>query len=370
MWFKNASAVIVAFLVGFVFMNVALYAVSVVRASLGGINPVAEKYGVSPLSLYPGFTRAQYAELMKETWSRGFLYEPFTTIKEGPYHGTYVNVDESGFRHVKNQESWPLKKANFNIFIFGNSAVFNYGVPDEQTIASYLQEFLQTGSGKNVAVYNFGRGFFYSSQERALYDKLLVSGNIPNVAVFIGGQTEFDVGTLGERPQFTQDIESFFSGNTYSRILSSLPVVSWIKSFLATKNTWSTSTISYVPTEKDTTNINEAIQRFIANKKLIEATSLAFGVQVFFVWQPIPSYEYNPDLDLFKKASIGPDASLGYPYMAKYVADHSMGNNFLYLADIQKGVKEPLYIDGLHYSGAWSREIALRIANFLKTKIF
>lgn len=55
-----------------------------------------------------------------------------------------------------------------NIFIFGGSTTFSYGVKDEQTVALYLQEFLSNKLGRDVKVYNFGRIYYYYTQEQIL----------------------------------------------------------------------------------------------------------------------------------------------------------------------------------------------------------
>ncbi len=370
-YYKNISAVVTTLIVGFVLMNVVLYSASVLRLSLSGANSKAQEKGISQKDIYPGFSDAQIAEILKESWSRSFLYEPFTMFKEGSYHGTYVNVDENGFRHVKDQEPWPPKKTNFNVFIFGNSTVFNYSVPDDETIASYIQEKLRAAAPeKKVAVYNFGRGFFYSSQERALYDKLLVAGYVPNVALFIDGQQEF--GHPHDIPQFTQNLESFFNRvSSYLVIFDNLPVTDWVRSLMAARSNPQESTAAhYIPTKEELADVEDGLQRYLANKKLIEMSSLAFDVKPFFVWQPIAAYKYDKNFDPSVIVTDGPGAPLGYPRMAKYVTGHFMGNDFLYLADMQENVKRPIYVDGTHYSGEFSSEVASRIADFLKRNVF
>jgi len=113
-------------------------------------------------------------------------------FKESPITGKYINVNENGFRLIQNQASWPPNNSNINIFIFGGSTTFGYGVSDEQTVPSYLQNYLrQHIIHKKVCVYNFGRGHYYSSQELVLFEKLLWLGIIPEVVIFIDGLNDF-----------------------------------------------------------------------------------------------------------------------------------------------------------------------------------
>lgn len=373
-WYKNFAAVFSAVVLGFVFMNLALYAATVLRSSIGGIDPVSQKYGDQIRALYPDLDSAQFAEMMKESWQRGYLYEPFTVFKEGPHIGKYVNVDENGFRHVKEQEAWPPKEENFNIFLFGNSTAFNYSLPDDKTIASYIQEFLRRGDlSKKAAVYNFARGFYYSTQERMLYEKLLTGGFVPDAAIFIDGQTEFDQDDQklrGERPRFTRELEEFFSGNPNSKFLASLPVVTWWRFFMEARSVVLDSSSKVADSEFVSEGIKENIRHYVENKRIIEAVSLIYGVRPVFVWQPISSYKYDLRLQPFIKFDDDYRPTLGYRAMAEHVRDRQMGNNFLYLADMQENIKKPIYVDGLHYSAWWSEEIASRIADFMKARIF
>src|SRR6266513_2670043 len=172
----------------FVALNIAIVVASSFSSPSASGDPVSAKYGESKVAtVYPGKSHEVIQDLLRETWSRPFLYEPFTGFKERPYRGNYVNVDEHGFRVSKNQASWPPDPRAFNIFVFGGSTTFGYGVSDVETIPSQLQEILRQTLGKPVSIFNFGRGFYYSTQERILFEQLLAEGHIPTLAVFIDG---------------------------------------------------------------------------------------------------------------------------------------------------------------------------------------
>src|SRR5262249_53760858 len=65
--------------------------------------------------------------------------------------------------------------------------------PDWTCISSYLQEELNRAraAGKPVRVYNFGRGSYFSTQERILFQQLLLAKAIPNSAIFLDGVNDF-----------------------------------------------------------------------------------------------------------------------------------------------------------------------------------
>jgi len=113
--------------------------------------------------------------------------------------------------------------------------------------------------------------------------------------------------------------------------------------------------------------LDEAIQRYLQNKKLIEAASKTFGVIPIFVWQPVPTYHYDQHYHLFSEGGYGKHSCslYGYERMAELLENTPLGNNFLWLADIQKDEKEPLYVDKVHYSARFSKQIAIAIADLL-----
>lgn len=102
----------------------------------------------------------------------------------------------------------------------------------------------------------------------------------------------------------------------------------------------------------DPTLLNERIERYLANRRLISAAAGAWGVRLLFVWQPVPTYRYDlryhlfGDLD-FEKVSY---SIFGYPRMADLTRRQPLGPDFLWAADLQDGVQQPLYVDLVHYT--------------------
>lgn len=143
------------------------------------------------LAAYPGWDELGVRQLLAETWTAPLVYEPHTGFKEGPRRGKHVNVLEPGFRMSKDQGPWPPEpQGSCAVFLFGGSTTFGYGLPDHETVASHLQDFL---SGARLPceprVYNFGRGFYFSTQERILFEQLVEAGFVPDVAIFLTAST-------------------------------------------------------------------------------------------------------------------------------------------------------------------------------------
>lgn len=318
--------------------------------------------------VYPALKTEEIQNLLFETWTRPYIYEPFTQFRERPYSGKYVYIDPNGFRKVLNQKIWPPVKSNFNIFMFGGSTLFGYGISNEDTIASYLGKSLENMSeGMQIAVYNFGRGFYYSTQERILYEQLLTEGHVPNLAIFFDGLNEFynssnqpmmtdRLSKIINKPikktmftQMTNDLkQKAFSYYNYHKLL--------IESSDIEKQIYGNAAMK-----------ERVVNNYLQNMRIISAVSMEYNVTPLFVWQPVPTYKYDLKYHVF--SNEGFDSHLasmpGYQHMRNIVSSNSLKENFLWLADIQEGIQEPLYVDLVHYTAEFSKLLANEMATYI-----
>jgi hypothetical protein len=340
-------------------------------------NPVIRKYGDSRIyKVYPDLDEKSVRVLLDETWHREkpFMYEPFVQFKERLYQGKYVNIDANGFRITKNQGPWPPDNKKFNIFMFGGSTTFGYGIPDDQTISSYLQGILSNKLKRDIRVYNFGRAWYYSTQERILFERLLTAGFIPDMVIFVDGLN--DSYHLLDEPHFTNQLGQLMDGSEMdykSVILKKLPMY---KFAIYLKQKLFTGKVEKKEDNKRSIqkDINPealpvtVINRYLTNKKIIEAICDRYKIQPIFVWQPVPTYKY--DLNYHSFSYEGEDLERIYRInkVYKYFAEYTKRPkeiNFFWCADMQEELKEPLYIDNTHYSAKMSEMFASYIANLL-----
>lgn len=89
-----------------------------------------------------------------------------------------------------------------------------------------------------------------------------------------------------------------------------------------------------------------------------------YGIESLFVWQPIPSYRYDQSFHPFAQDGYGihNHSAKGYADFNRYLQSNHLGDNFLWLADIQSNEKKPLYIDLVHYSPYMNAKIASLIS--------
>ena len=294
-------------------------------------------------SVYPGMDAESIHRLIFETWSRSYAYEPLTQFKERPFKGRFVNVSEAGFRLSKNQGPWPPDAEDYTIFVFGGSTTFGYGVPDDQTIASYLQDNLRALTARNVRVYNFGRSSYISTQERVLFEQLLLAGFVPDMALFIDGLNEF---AFPAAPAETDRLRAVFDakpkGTDRRRFVDDLPMTrlahfirrSAVGVFtrrpqVAPENVQPTAAFDDGKYH-DPTVIAGVIERYFENKKLIETVAAGYGTSAVFVWQPIPLYKYDLEYHAFAAGDFGTNffARYGYGYIERRVNEKPPGENF------------------------------------------
>ncbi|MGC8605317.1 MAG: hypothetical protein ACP5VS_16740, partial [Desulfomonilaceae bacterium] len=222
---------------------------------------------------------------------------------------------------------------------------------------------LDTGAS-NVHVYNFGRCSYISGQERALLEQLIISGNVPNLAIFIDGLNDF--AHFQGVPGFTKELTQFMNEGdkpAWQKIIREFPVTKFFLKFrdsISEKKDMAPSQI-----------VLRVISRYKTNKDIVEAICDKFHIKTIFVWQPAPIYKYDANYNIFNKFDYDhfvPYLKLGYETMAKEYVTGEFGDNFIWLADIQQNLKESLYVDAFHYSAAMNKLIAEQISMVLSQK--
>lgn len=306
---------------------------------------------------YPGWTPDELKVLLKEHQliSATLTYDSATQFRSGEFHGKYVNVSGYGFRLNGTPQPWPPSSASYNVFLFGGSTAFGSGVPDDQTIGAWLQRQLANNDSRRpVQVYNFGVTAFYSSQERALFEKLLASGVKPDVAIFIDGLNEF----LFVEQAMTKQVDYAFrliaNPSCVNRLVflsEGLPVGRVARGIHSRRKDTSARSMT----------CDELFQRWSTNRKMIEAIAASFEVRTLFVWQPVPTYRYRKEDNIFGNLSEKMDYLAGC-YNGVEQQRNTLGSNFIWLADIQSHRHENLYVDPAHYTSAFNSVIAHAIA--------
>jgi hypothetical protein len=351
----------------FLVLNLVLHAVMVMRATEE--NP-ADKYGNALMRLaYPEWNQEELRVLMTESY-QPLVFEPYTHFKDRPVLGKYVNVDLQGFRRGRHQGPWPIRPENVNIFFFGGSTAFGYGLPDDQTIPSYLQEILSARMpGRGIFVYNFGRGYYVSTQERIALEQLVTSGTVPDLAVFLDGLNDFLLPS--GNPEGADRLAALMEGRGPAKdgYLDTWPAVRAARWLLERVVIRAGSRPAGKPrvvatSSPDADLARQVIRRWLANKEILEAIGGRFGFGLLFVWQPVAAYGFDAAYHPFFDEGSASKYSLlkiGYGLLQDEVGLRKH-RDVLWLADAQRDRRETLYVDQVHYNAKFSKEIAAQIA--------
>ncbi len=315
--------------------------------------------------VYPGMARQEIRELVAETRGRPYVYEAFTQFRERPYRGRFYTIEAVGYRRSEPQAPWPPPPGGRSLFVFGGSTAFGYGQPDAATIPSHLARTL-AAAGCPTGVYNFARSNYYSSQERILFQQLAASGRVPDAAVFLDGLNEFLYAS--DVPKFTRRLAYMMEETgpqIARRALVGLPLVRLLRAWLPDRN----GATDGVP--PDPSQAEAVVARWLTNRRLSAAVAAELGVAALFIWQPVPEHGYDLANHLFadRSGAPGPSAELlrrGYELIDRQRPALEAAGGFLWLADLQRGRGEPLYVDRYHYSESFSAEIAAHIAAALR----
>jgi len=325
-------------------------------------------YGMERLRLaYPHYDDTQIIRLLLETWNRHYRCDPDTNFTEMAYRGHFVNVSPFHFRHVKNQA--PLDKIEnyYTIFIFGGSTTFGYGEADWQTIPSHLQEILRSNSLSGnlpIAVFNFGQGHFTNLHEQALLQKLVRQGLVPNLAIFVDGLNDFYYwsGRPIDSKECVQD-ENLITRFLGCKEKDCLPAVRLLSSRLRLARP---AEERPTPPPNQDVSVNRAVvERWIKQVREINNLSQANGFKALFVRQPVPGYAYDLERHLFADSlealTLHARVRYGYPIWSKMVSEPDF--SYLDLAYMSQDRQEALYVDLVHYSASFMRDIAQEIAH-------
>lgn len=239
-----------------------------------------------PQVVYPDMLPSDISLLLEETWNRPWQYEPWLGFKERPRSGKFVNINNEGFRHshIKNLR---LDSTGINIYVFGGSTTFGYGIDDASTIPSHLQKHLSNlYPEKNINVFNFGRGYYYSTQEIALVLQLIRNNHIPAIAIFIDGLNEGQT-----EPHYTKEMSVMFKAYNYGQYKLCRGFIEKFSLMRAVRKL--TSYVIAQPSKKEYKEHIDPIdicKSYLRNKEIINILSEKFNFHTYFFIQPVSGY--------------------------------------------------------------------------------
>ena len=302
---------------------------------------------------------------------RGSFGKPYifseVLFEESPTKGKYVNKNLDGFRVSFANSFCDKAPRERTVWLFGGSTTYGYGVDDNQTISSNLAKELNQ-KGKEYCIINFGRGFFYSTQELLLYTKLISQSNKkPKYVFFIDGLNDH-YHLLGS--SFVPKYNYNKSFSLYNKIFHNrFTKKVFGKPSIPIKNspTAPADCILNTPSISDfckTLTLN-ATKRMINNWETASRLSSTYDIEFIPLLQPVPLYKHyfvNP----FSKGNYKQHkfSGIGYALMDEEPSINKGSMKKLNYIDASTifhlpndSCKMP-YVDPVHYSGCGGRLIA------------
>lgn len=302
----------------------------------------------------------------------GFSYQPWIGFAEPPYSSRLVNVDTDvrglPIRRTTNPVRDPRRR-NVFIFAMGGSPTFGYGVSDEHTWPSYLSRILNARATAaqlpiNVEVINYGKAFYYPSQETALLVDFLRNGYRPNLVVFMDG---VNWGPSEDVPTFTDElsrsmVERQFPPPLADR-LSWLPIVRLADAFRSRLFPEKTEH----PEERKGATVENIRNMFRSNMEMSSAVSDVYGVKTLFFLQPNAGYHYSAEL--YRRSLPEASEEDGKVTVAVY-EKLKEDRERIDLSELfqEWGPKRKAIVDDGHYSPGFNEFLAQRVANSIDLK--
>lgn len=311
-------------------------------------------------------------------------YYPFVEYIETARFGRFVNVSNQGTRcHYPNRDLCTAKGGMKEIWIFGGSTTFGYGVKDNETIAAYLAERLP-----DYRIVNFGAASYYSTIERIRFENLLAEFTPPKAAVFIDGLNDFYYFNVPDKSHYSPILiaaEDIIVNkpeplraikNDLKALLGRLAIYRLLQVVRAdlALNTKTTGTdlASLDQISKATASqeqITKAIARLHLNHTIVESIGDKLGISVLTVLQPVPTYGVGHKTSQVPSESLnfGDHANSGFAYREMLTPNGELrrqDSHKLNLANL--GISEGMYVDTVHYTPLFSKKIALEIYKRLR----
>lgn len=303
-----------------------------------------------------------YQTVMKEQ-TLSFEYKEFVEFSEKQRSGKFTIVNSLGDRCNYNdkQKCKETKGGKKEIWVFGGSTTFGYGVKNNETITAYLENLL----GNKFKVKNFGTGHYYSTQERILLNNLLTKLDDPYAVVFIDGLNDFFKKYNYNETAFTKLIKykmSKSSTDDFKDYLKERFLRLNIVRLINEKFFKKIKTIN--PNNKKDFNIkdiNAMVNILLANQKILRGVSEIYKFKVVHVLQPVP---FNKES--YSSSNLPEEYTKNFNEVRhnklKIAYDIYLSKNDSPILDLSNlKIAEAMYIDGVHYTPQFNYEIARNI---------
>jgi lysophospholipase L1-like esterase len=309
----------------------------------------------------------------EDRMARSFRWEPYVYWRMKPYAGETLTVDARGLRRTVHPYAPPGGKA-VDVWTFGGSTMWGFGVPDRYTIASDLAAAL---ADPRVAVTNYGENGWVATQSLLMLMMDLRAGRRPDVVVFYDGYNDTYATAQGLPPgtpmnEFRRRAEfglSLFEerGRTYLQALQFAYYSTW----KAARNLGqSLATDAAAPgAEAIWSDAEGVVDAYAFLVDRVRDLAAAYGFTPLFVWQPIPGVDPGA-LPEPGAPAVAEDGLTGRA-RAVYRLAHARfaGAADVVFLDGLLPPDAPVYLDYVHLSPDGNRAVAEALAPLVAARL-
>jgi len=305
------------------------------------------------------------------------LYTPLTEFIERERNEEFVSVSKFGNRCNENK----IKKCQVpnggknEIWIFGGSTAFGYGLKNNETISAHLDRFI-----KNKNVINFGQGYFNSTQNRIFFQNLLTLFPAPESVVFFEGYNDFKINQINNyklpiKTSLTKDFEELIN---LKEISKREKLTKWFKKRFNRLNIvrlYKEKTNNDIYNKTDELlidNVDEAykslVKRLKINFKINKSIGKNFNIKIINILEPISLSKENYSTSNLPTSYFKEYDKKIYHYKNIYSLIKK-NNELLEVVDMNLTnirINDKMFIDLTHYSNEFSKKIAFEIFEYLK----
>lgn len=273
-----------------------------------------------------------------------FEYDAWVGFRKADYAGIYINT--KGYERKSKPSFIPKSKDSLVIWFFGGSTTYGFNVADDETIPSHFallyEQCIECKS--SLKVQNFGIPYFFSFQEYKLLMHLLSEYEIPDFIIMIDGLNDvmFERNSIIQQPFFEKQIRE------------------WMRKGNKLFDRDQPAAVSLPADEKS----KKLISNYFKTVERVEDLSKRYNFNPLFVIQPVPFYKYeHQQTDPVCSKTPQPLFQSVYPVFEQ-VFQNQPGK--LFLGNLHATTPSLPYIDAVHYSPAFSKQIASVIFEYLK----
>lgn len=321
------------------------------------------------------------------------VYEPYTIWKRRPYRGKYTTIDISGARHTVGNSA---SDDALQVWVFGGSAVWGVGAPDDETIPSHLTTLLNNTLGIEANVRNLGRRGYVSTQEVIYLIRELQAGRKPDIVVFYNGVN--DAAAVSLWPEFPGAHVSFDTVRDRFESNGEDDDIGW---FARSTGLYKASRvvldrvegdpferdgiIVYADQDTDSTPnyrwlAERGLDLWLFNARVVDTLAKEYGFTVLMAFQP-GLWSTGKPLDPSEESLIASEMEYAglktimtvraemATVLDERLSDFQTPDWVLNLNNLFAETPDPLYIDYVHVTGHGNEIAAQRIASELLERL-